>query len=504
MYTEPVLELDQQLLLKYRAECIEKQEADRLRLQKLFNYPTTDSFLKALRSNASLAEMLEFLGATVPMKESKAKKEQVERAIAAKNLLIEKVGSGVALSKKEQKALGELDLVIDTKGQIPAFAKTDIGFIELMESEDEDIALLCQLRMENNSSIALSRADTFLDIASRGKFLSIPLMAWGAQTGRYTGSLGSKDKSDRTNLQNLPKHDSNKTLREAIKAPEGHLLVAADSKQIEARVGAWLAGQEDLVNAFVRGEDIYILFASMIYGIPPEVLKEGIKNKDPRAKFQRGVGKVVILSSQYGIGAPTLANFLTREGLRLGNDPEEHKKYTADILRLYKKQYHYITEFKYYCGKILTFLCNARDGEGVFDTAHCRLRYRKEGLDATIFLPSGFPLVYPGIRWADGSQIVYDQFSYGKNRVRKIYGGQLFNNLVQSLSFNALWLQGILLNTRYKVVSNIHDSWIAVCKEEEVEAAKVWAEACLTTAPSWGKGIPFGVEVAVSKTYGIA
>ena len=77
-------------------------------------------------------------------------------------------------------------------------------------------------------------------------------------------------------------------------APEGYSLIDCDSSQIEARVLAWLAGQDDLTTAFANGDDVYKHMASSIYNVP----RDGV-NKD-----QRFVGKTTILGAGYGMGAP--------------------------------------------------------------------------------------------------------------------------------------------------------------------------------------------------------
>ena len=76
-------------------------------------------------------------------------------------------------------------------------------------------------------------------------------------------------------------------------APEGYTIVEADSSQIEARVLAWFAGQNDLTAAFAKGEDVYVKMASRIYQCDEEDV----------TKDQRFVGKTTILGAGYGMGA---------------------------------------------------------------------------------------------------------------------------------------------------------------------------------------------------------
>ena len=110
-------------------------------------------------------------------------------------------------------------------------------------------------RLGNKSTLEETRTQRFIDIAKRGK-LPIPVRYYAAHTGRWGGD-------DKVNIQNLPSRGPNgKRLKYSIVAPEGHVMIDADSSQIEARVLAWLAGQEDLTEAFARGDDVYIAMAS--------------------------------------------------------------------------------------------------------------------------------------------------------------------------------------------------------------------------------------------------
>ena len=86
------------------------------------------------------------------------------------------------------------------------------------------------------------------------------------------------------NAQNLPRGGA---LRRSLRAPRGCVLIACDSSQIEARLVAWLAGQDDLVESFREGRDVYCEFASTIYG--REITKAD--------KNERFVGKTCLSAS---------------------------------------------------------------------------------------------------------------------------------------------------------------------------------------------------------------
>ena len=167
-----------------------------------------------------------------------------------------------------------------------AFAKSDEEFNALLDHEDERVRALVSARLGTKSTLEETRTKRFIDISKRG-LLPVPVRYYAAHTGRWGGD-------DKINLQNLPSRGTHgKKLKRSIIAPQGHTLVEADSSQIEARVLAWFAQQDDLTEAFAKGEDVYKKMASRIYDVPEEDI----------TKEQRFVGKTTILGAGYGMGA---------------------------------------------------------------------------------------------------------------------------------------------------------------------------------------------------------
>jgi len=176
-----------------------------------------------------------------------------------------------------------------------ALAKNDEGFITLTEHEDPFIQQLCAVRLGTKSTIEESRIERFIGIGARNKGrIPIPLKYYGAHTGRWAGS-------DSVNFQNLPSRDKKKkALKKAVLAPPKHYVINSDSSQIEARILVWLAGQKDVTEQFRKGDDVYSIFASKIYG----------KHISKETPVERFVGKTCILGLGYGTGAKKLQHTL--------------------------------------------------------------------------------------------------------------------------------------------------------------------------------------------------
>lgn len=280
MACNPVLRLDDDMLTAYLNELADKVTKARMDINKLFMFQSDEDFLKAIRSSASFVKMLELLGRKPPMKYSVAKSETKRKKLEAEG----------------KTNLSEEDYAVYT----PALAKSDLDFVAMASDADERVALLVRTRLENNSSIQRSRAETFHALAKSGRPMPVMLNAFKAHTSRYTAG-NSEGSSDKLNLQNLSKRDpSQLTLRKAVQAPEGMALVACDSSQIEARILAYVANETELVDAFRRGADPYADLAEKIFQIPSEKIHKGAKSGDKKLKAYRNVGKTGILSCLAG------------------------------------------------------------------------------------------------------------------------------------------------------------------------------------------------------------
>lgn len=109
------------------------------------------------------------------------------------------------------------------------------------------------------------------------------------QTGTATGRLSSS----KPNLQNIPvRSELGRRIRRAFVAESGHLFISADYSQIELRVMAHMSGDQELTQAFGRGEDIHARTAAAVFGANlPDVTPE-----------QRRLAKMVNYGLIYGMG----------------------------------------------------------------------------------------------------------------------------------------------------------------------------------------------------------
>ena len=424
MFSEPVIELDAGVL---ELNLNNVREAKRVALTKAM----IDK--DQLMSNDQLAELLRNLGVQPPTKISPT-----------------------------------------TGKQAYAFAKTDEAFLELLEHDNLHVQALAAARLGVKSTIEESRTERLLSIASRG-LMPIPLRYYAAHTGRWGGD-------DKVNMQNLPR---NSVLKYALRAPTGYKFIDCDSSQIEARTLAWWAGQDDLVAAFERGDDVYKIMASAIYGKPVEEID----------KSERFVGKTTILGSGYGMGPNKFQVQL--QNFKVVTPLEECQR----IIAVYRQTYDRIPELWKQAGEALVAMMNdqtaplGRDGVVVVEG--------KKG----IRLPNGLYLRYPNLRWHNDAttgkkEMVYDT-KKGKSVIpNRIYGGKVVENCCQAIARIIIGEQLIRVSRKYRVALTVHDAIGVVVPDAQETEGLEFVEQCMRTRPVWAPDLPLNCEGGSGESYG--
>lgn len=356
-----------------------------------------------------------------------------------------------------------------------AFAKTDESFRELEEHEDERVQAVVSARLGNKTTIEETRTERFIGMAQRGVF-PVPLRYYGAHSGRWSGQ-------DKVNLQNLPSRGVNaKQIKKAILPPPGHVVIDCDSSQIEARTLAWLAGQSDLVQAFEEKQDVYKIMAEAIYNVP----------RDQIDKQQRQVGKTVILGAGYGVGHVKLQAFLkTQAGVEVSLD--EAKR----IIDKYRQQYWRIADLWKQGQEALSAL---NCGQAMVVDVPGIIRV-EPGMGLT--LPSGLHIQYPELKNIydkDKNQYQWTYMSRGQKVY--VYGGKVVENFTQAVARCAVAEQMLRIAKRYKVALTVHDSVVAVVRDDERELAQAYIEQCMSWRPKWAQGLPLACESEYGSSYG--
>ena len=349
-----------------------------------------------------------------------------------------------------------------------AFSKTDKDFLALQDHEDVIIQTAVAARLGVKSTLEETRTERFIGIGSRGK-LPVPLKYYAAHTGRWGGA-------DSLNLQNLPSRTGSSSLKKSIVAPQGFVMIDADSAQIEARMLAWLSGQNDLVEQFTVGEDVYRLMASAIYS----------KDVSDITKDERFIGKTVVLGCGYGMGAEKFKNMLSLQKVSMEKSEAER------IISIYREKNFKIKQLWGQGQNALRFILQKRNAPiGQHDVVRV--------MDGGLLLPSGITMRYTNLRNDKDDGFMYDA---RKNEVVRIYGGKVIENIVQALARIVIGHQMLKIAERYRVVLTVHDAVACIAPETEVLEAKRYVEECMRSAPEWAVGLPLNCESGYGRSYG--
>ena len=418
MFAEPVLEVDTELLIEHLKGIREFKD-------KLLDASGLDT--ETLMSNNKFADWLRSRGVEPPMKISPA-----------------------------------------TGRDTLAFSKTDKNFLALQDHEDVIIQTAVAARLGVKSTLEETRTERFIGIGSRGK-LPVPLKYYAAHTGRWGGA-------DSLNLQNLPSRTGSSSLKKSIVAPQGFVMIDADSAQIEARMLAWLSGQNDLVEQFTVGEDVYRLMASAIYS----------KDVSDITKDERFIGKTVVLGCGYGMGAEKFKNMLSLQKVSMDKSEAER------IISIYREKNFKIKQLWGQGQNALRFILQKRNAPiGQHDVVRV--------MDGGLLLPSGITMRYTNLRNDKDDGFMYDA---RKNEVVRIYGGKVIENIVQALARIVIGHQMLKIAERYRVVLTVHDAVACIAPETEVLEAKRYVEECMRLAPEWATGLPLNCESGYGRSYG--
>ena len=277
-------------------------------------------------------------------------------------------------------------------------------------------------------------------------------------------------------------------VRTAFVASEGRRFVVSDFSAIEARVVAWLAGEQWVLDAFEAGKDIYCETASMMYKVP--VVKHG-ENGHLRAK-----GKIAVLACgfQGSIGAMRAMD-------RGGSIPDEELQSVVDAWR--EANPHIVKMWWDYERAAKTAIREHRTVKlphGVAFSYH----------DGCLFLrlPNGRKLCYWGARLKEDPTTGKESLVYmGVNQETKrwgeaeTYAGRLVENAVQATARDCLAEAMLRVDAAgYEIVMHVHDEMIVDIPKEDTEAAEKVTQL-MSMAPDWAPGLPLKGETYETEFY---
>ena len=377
---------------------------------------------------------------------------------------------------------------LETQGyKSDSLGKTQVQ--ELIKTAKEPVKSVLQMRLQlSKSSVKKYTAmknTACSDNRARGMF-----SFYGAsRTGRWAGrnvqlqNLPQNYLPDLSESRELVKYGSfediqmlyddvpdtlSQLIRTAFIPRQGMKFIVADFSAIEARVIAWLAGEEWRMKAFANGEDIYCASASKMFGVP--VVKHG-ENGQLRQK-----GKISELACGFGgsVGAMKAMGGSEMSDAELKQIVTDWRTASPHIVQLWwdvenaaikavrdktETETHGI-HFSYESGFLFIKLLSGR-----------RLAYVKPRIGENRF---------------GGDSITYEGIGTGRKWERlETYSGKLVENIVQATARDLLFYSMQTLS-QYFIVGHIHDEMIIECpKDTKLD------EICqqMARTPDWAKGL---------------
>lgn len=274
-------------------------------------------------------------------------------------------------------------------------------------------------------------------------------------------------------------------IRTALVPKPGCRFIVADFSAIEARVLAWVAGEEWVLEEFRGAGKIYEATASRMFSIPKETIIKGHPNYEYRQK-----GKQATLSCGYGGGVGALKAM----GAKM---PEEEMKPLVDAWRAANPRIVALwAAMEKAARKVILRKTSARVGK-------LRLYWKDDKM--FMQLPSGRNLCYQSPhfttnRFGNDSIGYFAPGASGRMIVQETFGGKLTENAIQSIARDLLaHAMTLLTNAGYDIVFHVHDE--AVMEVPEGIGSVEEACAIMGQGPAWAEGLPLRAEGYACMSY---
>ncbi len=283
-------------------------------------------------------------------------------------------------------------------------------------------------------------------------------------------------------------HAASTATRPMICAPEGKILYVADYNAIEPRILFWLAGEDDALEVYRQGGDIYIVMAQTVFNNP------NLTKKDDK---ERWVGKQIILGSGYGMGAPKFVVTCASYGREISF------KLAEISINSYRNKYWRVVELWNLTEKAAIRAMTTGKIE-----KFRMLQFKKIGKNLFMKLPSGRKICYPYARlqrvktpWGQIKlALTYKTVENQMWRRVSTFGGKIIENACQGLACDFM-VHGMHFAEAagYPIVVDIHDEVISET-DENFGHIDEYCEL-LVQKDEWGIECPLAAEGQRVKRY---
>lgn len=276
-------------------------------------------------------------------------------------------------------------------------------------------------------------------------------------------------------------------IRTALIPAPGSVFIDADFSAIEARLIAWEAKEEWVLDVFRTTGKIYETTAAKMFGIPVETIVKGHPNYSYR---QRGKVATLALGYQGGVGAMRRMDVSGA----LKDLPDEE---IQDMVNRWREQNPNIVQLWRTMEHAAKFVINSKRG----CLAIPGVTFRMEASTTcpfpfmTMSLPSGRKLYYANPSVGDDGHIHYMEQTDRGWQDSETYGGKLTENLTQAIGRDCLeFALDNLKSAGFKVVFHIHDEVVIERQTNDPEADLYEVRRIMSQPAPWAKGLPLNAE----------
>lgn len=301
------------------------------------------------------------------------------------------------------------------------------------------------------------------------------------------------------------------SLRGMIVAEPGNDLAAVDFSAIEARVLAWLAGQESVLDIFRTHGKIYEHAAAGIYHVPMERV----------TKDQRQIGKVAVLALGYGGGVGAFQSMARDYNVKVPDAEAD------EIKRAWRAAHPAIVSYWYDLERAAIRALTDGGVQAVGPRGR-EVKFRKAGSFLWLQLPSKRVLCYPypelrivDTPWGEqkealtymteldsttrkklGNKVLPDPNANGNWCRISTYGGSLAENVTQAVAADLLrYSMETLESAGYPVVMHVHDEAVVEIASSCDDRTLEQIEELMAQTPAWAAGLPVSAEGWRAKRY---
>jgi DNA polymerase len=470
--------------------------------------------------------------------------DEVERMIEilsehtnAQNLKLQEIAQGRVKTAKQVAAM--LDVLASMGVDLPNLQANTVK--EALEGDLPSLARkVLEIRQELGRS-SVSKYEAMLRCVCKDNRVRGTLLYHGCSTGRWSGKLIQPQNFPKGTIEDPEEalqqvlageyegsitEAASSTLRSVMTAGAGNELLVGDFKQIEARVLAWLAGEQGVLDAFQAGSDLYKVAASDIFSTPYEEVTKPQRHVGKTAVlalgYQGGIGAFASMADIYDVDLDAMAQAVLSTASE--NEMEWSSGMAEGFLGAHKNSMS--LDAAAACDIVKGRWRAANENivslwHGLEDAAlqACKkqscfkygpLAFAKRGKFLYMRLPSGRLLSYcdptvtevrtPWGEYKEAVQAMSMNTMTNKWIRRPYYGGLWAENATQAVSRDIMaWAMVHLERAGYDLVLSVHDEVGAEVPQERADLAAF--QAIMERVPSWASGLPVGVDCWQGKRY---